>query len=331
MTKKLVSIIVPMYNSEKYLDKCVNSILQQDYKKIELILVNDGSTDSTLEKINNYSKEDKRVIVINQKNNGVSIARNNGIKKSKGEYITFIDSDDFIEKDFISYYVSLLEKTNSDIVLSRMPIKYKDNIIITSDTNEKLEVISGKECAVEMLYYKIFIASWNKLYRKNFLENNNILFESNLAFGEGFNFSIDSFMKADKVCITSIKKYYYRVDNVDSVMTKYSDKQIVGSLNSIERLRKKYGNIDNEVSKALDYADWHTNFDCLNSIIGTKNIKRNYDRYKIIKNRVQKNSKYAFKAPISKKEKLKALVCFINPVLASKLVNKFRIRKFNKL
>ena len=331
MKNKLVSIVVPMYNSEKYMSECIDSVLNQDYKNIELILVNDGSKDKTEKIAKDYAKNDKRVIVINQENKGVSEARNNGIKHSKGEYITFIDSDDFIEKDFISYYVSLIEKTNADIALSRMPIKYRTNIEVKPQSEEKIEVISGNDCALEMLYYKIFIASWNKLFRKELLTNNNILFENNLAFGEGFNFSIDAFLKANKVCTTSISKYYYRVDNVNSVMTKYSEKQIIGSLYAIERLKEKYGNLNSDISKALEYAEWHTNFDCLNSIIGTNNAKQDVERYKKIKKNVKTKSKIAFSSPISKKEKIKAFVCYINPFLASKIVNKFRIRKFNSI
>ena len=277
-------------------------------------------------------KKDARIKIINQKNKGVSEARNNGIKNSKGEYITFIDSDDFIAKDFISYYVSLIEKYNTDIVLSRMPIKYrsKDKIDLKSEL-EKIEILNGKDCALEMLYYKIFIASWNKLFKKELLIKNNLLFEKELSFGEGFNFSVDSFLKAKKVCITSIKKYYYRVDNMDSVMTKFSLKQINGSFDSINRLEEKYGKNDNDITSALKYANWHTYFDSLNSIIGTNNINNNLDLYKKIKGVVKKEAVYAIKAPISIKEKMKGFVCIINPFFASKIVNKFRRRKFERL
>ena len=107
MKDELVSIIVPMYNSEKYLDECISSILSQDYKNIELILVDDGSTDGTLKKAKEYENKDGRVKVIHQKNSGVSTARNNGIKKSKGTYITFVDSDDFIAISLLLFFVIL--------------------------------------------------------------------------------------------------------------------------------------------------------------------------------------------------------------------------------
>ncbi|MBR4351284.1 MAG: glycosyltransferase family 2 protein [Bacilli bacterium] len=332
MKDELVSIIVPMYNSEKYLDECISSILSQDYKNIELILVDDGSTDGTLKKAKEYENKDGRVKVIHQKNSGVSTARNNGIKKSKGTYITFVDSDDFIASNFISYYVSLIKKYKSDIVLSRMPIKYRSTDVVEEPIiSEKIDIISGKECALEMLYYKIFIASWNKLFRKSLLANNSLLFEEKLSFGEGFNFSIDAFLKSKKVCITSLKKYYYRVDNLSSVMTKFSLKQVYGSFDAIDRLKDKYASVDGELSMAIKYADWHTHFDSLNSIVGTKNIKNNRDLYKSVKKTVRSDAKYALKAPISRKEKMKGLMCLINPYFASRIVNKFRRRKFNKI
>ena len=328
---QLVSIIVPMYNAEKYMSECLDSLINQDYENLEIVLVDDGSTDKTLKICNEYAKKDKRVKVIHQKNSGVSEARNNGINKSTGEYITFVDSDDFIAKDFISYYVELINKTNADIALSRMPVKYRTGESKQVLNNEeKIEVITGKECALEMLYYKIFIASWNKLFKRKLLVDNNILFNKNIHFGEGFNYSVDAFLKANKVCITSLNKYYYRVDNESSVMTKFSLNQITGSIGAQKHLQEKYDNIDAEISKALKYANWHTYFDCLNSIIGTNNVKNNVELYKKIKKVVRSDAKCAFSAPISKKEKMKALVCSISPVLASKLANKFRRRKFNK-
>ena len=102
-TTPLISIIVPVYNGEQYLNECVDSILQQDYKNIELILINDGSSDKSKEIINNYANIDKRVIAIHQKNSGVCASRNNGLDHVHGEYICLIDQDDYISKNYISY------------------------------------------------------------------------------------------------------------------------------------------------------------------------------------------------------------------------------------
>ena len=181
-----------------------------------------------------------------------------------------------------------------------------------------------------MLYYKIFISAWNKLFKREVIIDNKIKFNKDISFGEGFNFSIDVFMKAKKVCITSLEKYYYRVDNLNSVMTKFSLKQITGSREAQKCLQQKHANRNKEINDGLKYAEWHTNCDCLNSLIGTKNYKNYKELSNEIKRNVKKGSLEALKAPISKKEKTKALMFYLNPILASKVINQLRKRKFQK-
>ena len=212
-----------------------------------------------------------------------------------------------------------------------MPIKYKStNKERIIKEEEKTEIITGEEAALEMLYYKIFISSWNKLFKKSLIIENNILFNKNIHFGEEFNFSIDTFLKAKKVCITSVNKYYYRVDNENSVMTKFSINQINGSIDAPKHLQEKYDKINNKISKGLKYANWHTHCDCLNSIIGTCNKDFNKKLYIRIKKEVKKGAKNAIQAPISIKEKMKALFYMINPEFAANIINKLRKRKFKK-
>lgn len=111
----MISIIVPVYNVEKYLDRCVQSILIQSFKRFELILVNDGSTDNSFEICQKYRKKDSRVILISQENKGLSAARNTGLNNAHGDYICFIDSDDFIEKDYLKLLLNNLKSNNADI------------------------------------------------------------------------------------------------------------------------------------------------------------------------------------------------------------------------
>ena len=112
---KKVSIIVPIYNAEEYLPKCIDSLINQTYQNIEIILLNDGSTDNTQNIIASY--KDKRIIAINKKNTGIADTRNEGIKKSTGEYIMFVDSDDYLELNSIELLIKKLEKDKSDIVM----------------------------------------------------------------------------------------------------------------------------------------------------------------------------------------------------------------------
>lgn len=121
-----VSIIVPVYNNELYLEKCLDSIINQTYKNIEIILINDGSTDNSLNILRKYEKKDKRIIIIDKKNEGVSIARNAGIKKSTGEYITFVDSDDYIDLNFIEELHNAMINNNVDLVRCNYQVHYKE-------------------------------------------------------------------------------------------------------------------------------------------------------------------------------------------------------------
>ncbi|MBO5142223.1 MAG: glycosyltransferase family 2 protein, partial [Clostridia bacterium] len=115
MNDKLVSIIVPIYNVEEYLEDCINSLIAQTYKNIEIILIDDGSKDRSGKICDSYSKIDKRIRVIHKKNEGLSSARNKGLEESKGEYISFIDSDDKIDIDFIALLMEHIEKNKVDI------------------------------------------------------------------------------------------------------------------------------------------------------------------------------------------------------------------------
>lgn len=137
MTKKIInqekiSIIIPVYNVELYLEKCLNSIINQTYKNIEIICINDGSKDNSLNILKKYQKKDKRITIIDKKNNGLSSARNNGIKVSTGEYITFVDSDDWLEKNAIEILYNTIKKENVDVVRGNYCINYDYN-----DTNIK--------------------------------------------------------------------------------------------------------------------------------------------------------------------------------------------------
>ena len=118
LSSPLISIIIPVYNVEKYFENCIKSVQNQSYRNIEIIIINDGSTDSTKELCEYYSKNDKRIIVINQKNMGVSAARNAGIKYSNGQYISFVDGDDYIDFDMYEKLVYFAQKYKSDYTIT---------------------------------------------------------------------------------------------------------------------------------------------------------------------------------------------------------------------
>lgn len=166
----LVSVIIPVYNVEKYLDYCLKSVFLQIYRKMEIILVDDGSTDSSGEMCDYYRSLDDRIKVIHKTNGGLSSARNIGIKESSGEYITFLDSDDYIRKDFVKKLMDIMIDSESDIVVGSY-MKVYDNLDI-SITDETLHInqYEGADFSYEMLSQKLPMYAHGKLYKRELFE-----------------------------------------------------------------------------------------------------------------------------------------------------------------
>lgn len=327
---ELISVIVPFYNGEKYLKECIDSILNQDYKKLEILLVNDGSKDITINLLREYEEKDKRVILINQKNAGVSSARNSALDKATGKYICLIDQDDYIDKDYISYFYKLIKENNADIALTPMPYKTNENNKLKKQDiiKDNIEIWSGDKATEEMLYYNLVIAPWNKMISKEIIDQYQIRFNPSFFGGEGFSFSIDCFQRSKKVVIGHRKVYNYRVDNPNSGMTKFNMKVIDSSIESQKYIKENLVNKSEKLLKACKYANWHTYYDCLNTMVGCKVTKKYPETYNKLKKVCRKDAVSVIKSPISKKEKIKGMLYFVSPYLTAKIINHFRIRKF---
>lgn len=207
---KLVSLIVPVYNVEKYLPSCIESIMAQSYENLEIILVDDGSTDSSGDICDKYSKIDNRIKVIHKENQGVSAARNRGLQNSNGHYIGFIDSDDYIEKDMIKTLVGNIKKYNSNISICGYKIFY-DNTekIKLSDTDKHTLQLSSEE-ALEIIFKtnKINGFLWNKLFEKEIIKNE--LLDENIDLCEDLLMVCKLVKKSSNICYTSKILYNYR-------------------------------------------------------------------------------------------------------------------------
>lgn len=181
-----ISIIIPVYNTEKYLERCLESILNQEIKEIEVIIVNDGSPDNSYLIIERYRKKDKRIKVISKINGGLSSARNAGIKIAKGEYILHIDSDDWIEDGYFKETYEKAKRNNLDILVSDFMTVFENNKkkYIKDLKISSSEVISGKEYIKLFFDNKIYPAVWNKLIKRELYIKNNILHPENISLGE---------------------------------------------------------------------------------------------------------------------------------------------------
>ena len=201
-----ISVIMPIYNSEKYLKEAIDSVLNQSFKDFELICINDGSTDNSPEILENYRKKDKRIKIINQKNQGLSAARNKGLKNSNGEYIYFIDSDDYISKNTLKELYQNARINDSDIVLYKKArfngdkIRYNAPGFNFEKTNPNIDfnnyTFNYKKIKPYILN-KTF-AVWNKMYKKEFLDSyNDFYFDTGLIF-EDVPFQAKSILRAKK-------------------------------------------------------------------------------------------------------------------------------------
>lgn len=214
-----VSVIVPIYNSQKYLDKCIKSILNQTYKKFELILVNDGSKDNSLSICNKYKSKDNRVIVIDKKNEGSIVARNIGIKASNSDYVMFIDSDDWIDKNTLQNAVDEMLKNNTDVVVFNM-YKVIGATGLIRKKNSDMYFKENKVYQDDEIRKKLVIAYFNghpfpsslcaKLYRKEYLLSSGKYLKYINFLGDDLFYNMEILLKVKKVSIINKYLYYYR-------------------------------------------------------------------------------------------------------------------------
>lgn len=212
-----LSIIIPVYNAENNLRKCLDSILNNNLiKDFEVILINDGSNDSSASICKDYSQKFENITFIDQTNQGVSKSRNIGLSRSKGKYITFIDSDDYVEKDYIQNILNIVNNVDSDVYIFNSYIidnvKYKNNKSVKFNkdfVNGENDMRSVKK----LLFSAKLNAPWDKVYRADIIKNNKIQFPEHLNLGEDFVFQLQYFLHVRKSYFLSKKLYNYQLNS----------------------------------------------------------------------------------------------------------------------
>jgi glycosyltransferase involved in cell wall biosynthesis len=210
----VISIIIPVYNSENTLRRCLDSILSQTFRNFECIIVDDGSTDKSLSICNSYSQSDKRIKVIHQNNAGVSSARNTGLNNSLGEYIAFVDSDDLVLPEMYQFLFGAITQNNADIICcgySHRGKKYVAPDFFYSENQAK--------AVFDLKKAELFDYIWNKLYKKDILDINNIRFSPDQSFGEDILFNLKYFSVIHTM-LNIQKVLYIYTYNFDSVSKK---------------------------------------------------------------------------------------------------------------
>lgn len=218
----MISVIVPIYNAEAKLKRCIDSVLNQTHRDFELILINDGSTDGSLEICENAALLDERVKVISIENSGVSNARNLGLEKAKGDYISFVDSDDYVTPDYLYYLYETLISTSSDIAIGGT-IDVKDGVERkTSEDNGEVFVIKARDFKwIGPLAHTVV---WGALYRRKVIEE--LKFDSSLFVGEDTYFFAKALKNASTVSYVKRCMYYYVIYSESESHGSFTEKKI---------------------------------------------------------------------------------------------------------
>ena len=240
-----VSVIIPVYNSEEYLRKCLDSVVNQTLDSKEIIIINDGSKDRSLDIIREYEKKYEFIKVIDKENEGVSIARNKGIEIARGEYISFVDSDDIIEKNMLAVMFNEARANELDIIECNFQrFEQEDKLVFIGKREIEREILKNNDIIKSFLNFKIKGYLWNKIYRKDLLIKNNILFENIICF-EDMMFNLKVATYAKRYMKVENNFYKYRITrgsasyHIDKNKVKIYSTEIEKWMNFIELNRKK--------------------------------------------------------------------------------------------
>ena len=249
MKNPIISVIVPVYNVERYLAQCLDSILVQTFSNIEIICVNDGSTDNSRKILENYKNRDSRIKIVDKKNGGLSSARNAGMKVATGEFYSFIDSDDWVEPTMLEKLYNSATTFNSDIVICAVH-QYDETNQKLDDSNpyytlgyfdETFDNRAFSYKDVKPFIMDVCVMAWNKLYRKSLVDKYNAEFPDGLIFEDGpFFFSI--FFKTQRVTIVRDFLYYYRINRKNSIIQK-AGKKFLNVIDVVELMYSKIKDI----------------------------------------------------------------------------------------
>lgn len=317
MSEKLISIIVPVYNTEKFLEECVNSVLSQVYNNIEVILVDDGSTDNSPELCDQLSNQDNRVKVIHKKNGGLSSARNAGMKEITGDYYLFLDSDDlWTYNDFLSDIVEIINNNFPDIVF----FNYSNERDISNNYKrdrslEHLISLTSKADTFKQLILndKLQSSACNKVYKSALLNGEGFRFVERI-YSEDIDWMARVMIAVKKISYLDRYAYYYR-PNESSITHNIRYKNIVDLGNNIKKVV--------ELSKAIekeDYYEWYMNY-CAYQFITFLNCAATYKEEESIKEKVDEMKKYSFLLNYHYNQKVKLCYLF-NKIFGYKLTIK---------
>lgn len=328
--KPLISVVVPVYNTRKYIKRCYKSIEGQTYKNIEIIFVNDGSTDDSLEICERLKKDNGNIVIVNKTNGGLASARNAGIRVANGEYISFVDSDDWIAKDTYEYMISCFKKYDVDLVDIKILQTFSDDPLIQKD-DEHIDILTGKDILYHYLYRGLNekkgapYSSCRKLYKKTFFEDKSLFFEEGIV-NEDICFNYRFLEKCNKVLVSNQIKYFYFQHNISitSGSVKKRDLDLLKVSNDLVNLTKK-----TKEEKIIELAQMklaRSYFSLLARIAVSgidDSITNSQELIDCLKKNLKKNILLILKSPMPINRKIMCLLFVVNYNLSRKFIVMF--------
>ena len=276
----LISIVVPIYKVEKYINKCLNSILNQTYKNLQIILVDDGSPDNCGKICDEYEKKDKRIQVIHKQNGGLSDARNVGIAEAKGEFIGFVDSDDYIEPTMFEDLLNLVKENNADVAICNFYEVKDDKKIMKNNCND-VEIYNKMEILKEILLdKKIQSYAWNKLYKKALF--NKVKYPVGKKY-EDIGTTFYLLEGCEKVVVSGKPEYYY-LNREDSIVNNVTESTIMDYVTIVD---ERYDYIEKNYPELNKYNMYYLT----NILITAFNDKKSIDN---ISKELEQKLKYIY-------------------------------------
>ena len=304
----LISVIVPVYNCEMYLNQCVESIINQTYSNLEIVLVDDGSTDDSGKICDEYSEKDHRVVVLHTVNGGAASARNKGLNVAKGEYITFVDSDDWIESDMYHSMLELLKNNSADVAKVGFIKEYENNSSIVLG-NEYDGIYLKDEAVKKFLYHENEFCGgvWDKLYKKELFDK--VRFPENYIT-EDYYVNALIFCKLNSIAVSSKAYYHYRMQN-DSVCHQPVNSHTFDEIETAKKLIEFYK--ENDVAKKIDYEFYlaYSYYDVLYNLVIKDADKNTVKKYQKVFIKIFHKCLFNFK--VSNFKKIRMLLFGLNP------------------
>lgn len=284
MKKDLISVVIPVYNAEVYIKRCLESIQKQTYDNLEIIVVNDGSTDNTQKVLEEIQQQDRRIKLIQKENEGVSAARNDGVVTATGRYVYFIDSDDYVENNIIEKLYKVISSQGELSVcgFTTVFMNKEDAPFSLYDSTSIISIEEYLEKMSQYLYSVYYGSLWNKMYVTEIIKRNNLKFRKDISLAEDFIFNLDYLQYVKKVTMLPECMYYYYQGNEES-LTKKSDPWYIWNM---ARIRLNYCMEKYREMNMLDSCKRNINTTIANELVGpTYDIinNREWDRKQAIR------------------------------------------------